>query len=112
MFWFLKFLRLLPSGILEFRREYKLSKKCQKIEEKHGPIVSAMYMYSKMDENIRPFLIRDLLHWVQSSGYVEPNEAASGWFLNECERLGYIERLEPKVEPVDSEAWRKWELQE
>ena len=111
MFWFLKFLRFLPRATLEFRKEYKLSKMCQKIEEKHGPIVSAMYMYTKMDENIRHVLIRDLLYWVQNNGYVESNEAASEWFLNECERLGYIEKLEP-MEPVDDEAWKKWESQE
>ena len=112
MLWFLKFLRLLPRGILEFRKEYKLAKMCQKIEKKHGPIVSAMYMYTKMDENIRHILIRDLLLWVQSNGYVESNEAASEWFLNECEKLGYIEPLEPIEKPVDNEAWREWELQE
>ena len=111
MIWFLKFLKLLPRGILEFRKEYKLSKMCQKIEKNHGPIVSAMYMYTKIDENIRHILIRDLLLWVQSNEYIEPNQTANDWFINECEKLGYIEPLEPE-EPVDDEAWKKWELQE
>ena len=111
MMWFLKFLRLLPKGMMEFRREYKLSKKCQKLEDKHGPIVSAMYMYIRMDENVRPFLIRDLFNYVEASDYEEPNEMAWDWFLGECVKLGLLEKIKTE-EPQTNEAWREWEMQE
>ena len=61
MFWFLKFLRFLPRATLEFRKEYKLSKMCQKIEEKHGFEECKLVRETHDDEAfIRKYLDEDL----------------------------------------------------
>ena len=64
MIWFLKFLKYLPKAMLAFRNDYKLSKRCEKIEKKEGPIAGAIYMYPQLIEELRPHLIGDLLSWV------------------------------------------------
>ena len=114
MIWFLKFLKYLPKAMLAFRNDYKLSKRCEKIEKKEGPIAGAIYMYPQLIEELRPHLIGDLLSWVESTNYQESNLDYACWLNEKGVQYGFIETLTEvsEVESQTKEAWKEWEMQE
>ena len=97
--------------MLGFRKDFKMSKKCEKIEAKEGPIAGAIYMYDKLVEEVKPMLIGDLLRYVESTGYEEPNPVYASWLGQKGIQYGFIEPLS-EPEPQTDEAWREWEMQE
>jgi len=111
MLWFLKFLKYLPRAMLAFRKDFKLSKRCERIEDKEGPIAGAIFMYDKLVDEVKPMLIGDLLTYLESTDYEEPNPVYASWLGKKGIEYGFIKPL-PEVKSQTNEAWREWEMQE
>ena len=113
MRWFIKWIMALPKATLDFRRDYNLSRRCQKIENKLGCIAGAIYMYDKIVDPVKPMLISDLLNHVRDTDYVDPNPLFNEWLIDKGIKYGFIILNEPDEEvPVEEEAWKIWEMQE
>ena len=112
MRWFLKWIMALPKATLEFRKEYNLSRKCQKIEKKEGVIAGGIYMYDKVIDVVKPVLIEGLLEYIQEEEYVEPNPIYNRWMIMKGIEYGFIKPVCVPEEKPEVEDWKAWEMQE
>ena len=99
---------MLPKATLDFRRDYKLSVKCQKMEDKEGPIAGMMIMYSQLKDEMKPMILVDLVSYLSATEYEEPKQEYIDWLHSE---MKIYNLLPPEVEEVTetSDAWKKWE---
>ena len=113
MKWLFKWIITLPKATLDFRRDYNLSRKCQKIEKKEGVIAGAIYMYSKVIDEVKPILISELLTYVSNEEEGVHKEIYYQWLMQKGVEYGFITKQYSPPKPVkELEDWHVWENQE